>query len=236
VGDVRVLLLVGLGGGVWIDGGLGLALRASVQATDEVEAGGELAVALNLEDDDEVTTAAPEGGAAAGQPGNALGAEGRVRRVHLLASARGFGRFNPGDWSWLAVESGAGAGFTDTGLVYLTVDAGSSLGYEVDLGAGDEEPGGGFLVYGGPLLALSVPIARGAPLETSPAAEDRETDEGRYASTTFWYGASLGLGLASRSALDVGATFEGTILGALSADDEAFLLHVTLGSGASFVP
>jgi hypothetical protein len=229
VGDVRILLLAGLGGGIWVDGGWGLALRASVQAADDVEAGGELAVAFSLETRRDADTAADTGARQPGASANGAPEDAEVRRVRLVASARGFGRFDPGHLSWLAVESGAGVGFTDTGLVYLTVDAGSSLGYEVELGGAGGAPGGGFLFYGGPLLALSVPVARGAPLDGAARGA-------RHAATTFWYGASFGLGLASRSALDVGSTLELTGLWALSSEDEAFLLHLTLGTGASFVP
>lgn len=232
-GDVRILLLVGVGGGIWVDGGFGLALRASVQASDTVEAGGDLTVAFNLETDeqetDEQVTAeepSPEG---AGSPA-ARPAGPAARRPQIVTAFRGFGRFNPGSLSWLALDAGAGVGFSDTGIVWLTADTGALAGHAFDLAVDGADPGGRFVLYGGPLLAVSLPVARGAPLA------ERAEAGARYASATFWYGGSLGFGVTSGSALDVGSTLEATALGALSADDSAALFLLSLGTNAAFVP
>lgn len=248
-GDVRVLLLVGVGGGVWTDPGFGVALRASVQATPDLEAGGDLTVAFNL-----------DGGEESGHP-------------QVIASVRGLTRYNPGSLGWLALDGGVGAGFTDTGSVFLTADTGASFGHAFDLGVGtqdsagegptgegpadrdraDRDRGGQVLVYGGPLLALSIPIRFGTPfgegslLESDHAGTGDETRlDGsspdppppnrplRHPTTTFYYGASAGFGIASGSALDIGSTLELTGLGALSAEDSAVLVQLSLGNGAAF--
>lgn len=230
-GDVRILLLVGVGGGVWVDGGWGLALRASVQASDGVEAGADWSIAFNLESEEAAPPppAPPAAEANAPAPAPAPATDPAVRRPDIVTAFRGFARFNPGDLSWLALDAGAGVGFTDSGMVYLTADTGGLFGHAFDLEVDGADPGGRFLLYGGPLLALSLPLARGAPLDHGASGY-------QYACPTFFYGGSVGLGLTSGSALDVGSTLEATALGALSTDDSAVLFHLTLGTNAAFGP
>ncbi len=230
-GDVRVLLVLGVGGGVFVDGGIGFELRASHQAHRDVEAGGGVGMAFNLE---------------------RRKADDPTRHPRILTFLRGFGRYNPGSLDWLALEFGLGGGFTERGLVYFTLDTTPLVGWHVALSEERGRPQGRFLVYGGPTVAVSVPLRRGTPLCTSlgeasgegsgaasaASADDTACPRGRAEtpSPTFHFGGTLGFGFESASAFNYGNTLEATFLWALSANNDAALLGFSLGSGASFAP
>jgi hypothetical protein len=105
-----------------------------------------------------------------------------------LIAVRGFARFNPSlEHPSAATITGIGFGAGEGGLRYLTLDAAERFSHQGDSAS----------AYGGPQLALSVPIARG-----------RVIAYGKRPATTFYMGAlgggMLGDGEPARGSLEGG--------------------------------
>lgn len=91
------------------------------------------------------------------------------------------------DLPWLAVDMGLGGGWANSGLRYGTVDAGVNFSYTL---------WGWVTPYGGPVVALSVPVQKG-----------RAIDDGVAPETTAYLGYTLGLALGKQDKFTLSAEF-----------------------------
>jgi len=224
-GDVRILLMVGLGGGIWVDSSVGGELRVESQVTEWATVGGGLAGGFNLE----------RGGDEATQ-------DSRARHQHprWLYAARTWGRFNPGALDWLALTAGAGFSGTDAGTVALTLDGSTIFGHPFELS--EKEPWR-LTPYVGPVLALSVPVRQGQPIMKQhvsfglgPDMRTSSRFEPVPYSTTFFVGAQGGLAVDSPGAPAWTGALELLSLAAFSATDSAMLFALAMGQGARVRP
>lgn len=211
-GTTSVTMIVGFGGGVFIDGGYGFELRVTHQVSDKVEIGGGIGLAF-----------AGRSRASRRRAAKKSYAECLKRHVEvshplfpctendpggtpdLLVAARFIGKVTPDpDTDWIAVPFSVGVGIADTGLTYFTVHSGGLF----------SSNNGGLDGYAEPTIALSVPLARGPEIE------------GKRPPTTFWFGASLGgMGNADGKA---GGSGDGTML--FASDGSILLLLTAAGS------
>jgi len=219
MGDMRVIVWAGLGGGIWLDSGVAVGVRGSGQAHEDVEAGGELAFAYNLELD-----AADDRG-----------------HPQLLGFARAFARHNPASLQWMNLDYGLGFALSDHGLFSLTLDSGANFGHPFDFGRGETGPAGRFLLYGGPVAALSVPLVKGDPIAND--SNVRWESAGPHTprpmvlpTPTFFVGATGGVGVESAAAFSMGSSLEGAFLYGQSSTSEVCLFGLSLGNGGGFTP
>jgi hypothetical protein len=221
-GTVRLQVFFGMGGGLWVDDGLGVGVRASRQVHRDVEAGGEAAVAFAF--------------------GRNQASRQEAQLPGVLYYVRGFSRTNPGGLRWLAIDSGLGLVATNRGTVGLTADAGASFGYAFRVGGTRAEPAGRALVYGGPVMALTLPVVRGDPVlktRKSYAGPDQPMTtitEERHLPTTFYFGATLGAGGESAGRFSMGTTLEALMIHGISSQDEATLFGLSLSTGGAGKP
>lgn len=220
-GDVRILLAVGLGGGIWVDGGAFGELRVESQITEWATVGGGLAGGMNLEHRGETP------------------ARQSLNHPRFLYAARTWGRFNPGTLDWLALTAGAGIAGTDTGTVALTLDESTIFGYPIEV----SRDGFRLTPYGGPALALSIPVRQGESIREprfelglGPDMRPGSSSEPVPYSTTFFVGAQGGLAVDGPRASAYTGAIEILSLGAFSATDNAALFSIALGQGARFHP
>ncbi len=216
-----VSLVGGLAGGVFVDEGYGLELRAGYQVSDHLELGAGVGLgrakrtrAERLRRADRDFRECQQRKAEhRGEPREILYDQPCQRQVadhpDWMGAIRGFGRYTPQlDHPWYAASFGVGAGLVDNGLAYLTLDA----GMRVSSGDGTAD------VYVQPVVALSIPMTGGRPIDDSRPR------------TTFYWGASMGmLGFADR---DFGGSFDVTALSGHSTADDAFLMMIS--GGASY--
>jgi len=219
-GDMRILLVAGLGAGVWLDGGFGAELRVESQVNEWATLGGGLSVAHNLDDPD------PEYGHPA-----------------FLFAARTFGRFNPGELDWLALQAGVGITGSDKGTVAFTLDGAPILGVPFELGKSSGQSAWRLTPYAGPVAALSVPLRQGTPITRKQInfgfAPDMHTSSERKLigyTTTYFVGARWGLAVDSPGAPAWTGALEMLMLGAFSSTDSAALFAIATGQGARFRP
>ncbi len=217
----RVLVFVGLGGGVWVNEGLGIGVRASHQVHRDVEVGGQAAVGFPLKRDTERREAANIPGA-----------------LYYLGA---FSRTNPGSVPWLSVDAGLGLVATSRGMVGLTMDSGASFGYGFGVGGNKAERAARVLVYGGPVVALTLPVIPGDPIlktgtvmmSHGPEPEAVSVTEAIRIPTTFFIGLTAGVGAESATGLSMGSTVEASLLYGFSSGDRATLCGLTLGTGGA---
>jgi hypothetical protein len=139
-GAASAMLIVGVGGGVFIDSGWGLELRGAYQVSEHVEVGAGVGFAKNME-----KRARHEKEAAPSAPSE---------RLEHLVAARVFATWFPGeDVDWMCVTTGAGVGAGSTGLRYLTFDLDWTGGY-----TNDARTGAG---YGSVIGSVSIPLEPG---------------------------------------------------------------------------
>jgi hypothetical protein len=222
-GEMRILLVMGVGAGVWLDGGVGGELRIESQVNEWATVGGGVAGALNLD---------REGDARAKET------PGRSSHPRFLYAARTWGRFNPGTLDWIAITSGAGFVGTDLGTVALTFDASPRFGHPFRVGRG---PGGEpfrLTPYGGPAAAVSIPVRQGQPIQKQrislgwgPDMRTTSSYEPVPYSTTFFVGAQGGLAVDSPGTPAWTGALELTMLSAFSASDSAVLFAIAMGQG-----
>jgi hypothetical protein len=191
-GTTTVSLLVGLGGGLWIDSGHGVEVRLAHQLTEHnrigvgvglARASANLAERKRRAEKKEAHCRARRARRHRGREGahpvlpfSLSGACDQVVYQHspdLLVAVRLFGRFSPApeDHRWLSFTYGAGFGATDTGIRYLTFDA----GVRTATSTGDID------VYLNPVIAVSIPLRRGPLIDNKPVK------------TSWWFGPSLGV-------------------------------------------
>lgn len=213
-GDVRILLTVGLGGGIWADGGFGGELRVESQVNEWATVGGGLAGGLNLEHQGDDKSSHPRG----------------------LYALRTWGRFNPGTLDWLALGAGAGLVGTDKGTVALTLDHSTRLGYPFQP---TENAPWRVTPYAGPALAVSIPLRQGDPIQKQvvtlglgPDMYSSVRSEPVPYTTTFFVGGHAGLAFDAPGAP---AAYTGAVellcLYAFSATDTAALFAIATGHG-----
>ena len=220
-GATQVLLILGSGAGLWMDGFSGAELRVSSQVADEAVVGGGLAAGFNMD-------------APGDNPGN---------HARSLLSARALGRHNIAGLDQLAAEWGVGGGFTNTGIVYLTADAGILGGNDFVLSGGD---GTGWRAtpYGGPVFAVSVPLLEGEPIYEQkilvafgPDGESVTTREEKSVETTFYFGATGGMGSLRASKHTAGATAELSLLyGFGTGEEEVVVFGISLAPALTLPP
>ncbi len=229
VGDVRLMVTFGVAGGVFVDGGAGVELRAETQLNDTTALGFGLGGGLNLEHNPPDADDPPDS---------------HNNHPRWLWGLRSWGKFNPGDLDWLALTAGAGFSGTSEGLVALTLDASSVFGYRFAFtDTGDDQGELGFSPYGGPALGLSVPLRAGAPIieqEVTPGlGPDVKTTSSRrevFPSFTSFLGFHLGTALDSKPLPSAVTAFELLYLQAFSQTDDAALFTLALGQGAKWRP
>ncbi len=205
-GQIEVMLVVGLGLGIFIDGGPGVLVRVLGQIDAGVALGGEVGAGFNIDHTDRPN------------PGNHPGA---------LFVARGLGRFNPAGQEVVAVEGGLGLGLTSGGLLALTANTGALVGEGFALGKHGE--GAVLTPYGGPALAVSVPLRQGEPIYEVDLSSSTRIGPPKTVTTTWILGATLGLRLesAGEQGDPLGGSLEGSWLYAWSDGDEAVLLGLS---------
>ena len=100
-GSVSVTLIGALGGGVFLDDSLGMALQIGYQSRADTAVGVNLGVGRRFDERD------------------------KPDRLQWLFPLRVFARWNPSELRpWWAVTFGVGGGYGDSGLSYLTFDGG----------------------------------------------------------------------------------------------------------------
>jgi hypothetical protein len=134
------------------------------------------------------------------------------KRPGTLYFGRAHGIHRPFDW--MQVQVGLGGGYADSGLGYATLDTGATFGYTF---------WNRLRPYGGPVFALSVPVAQGKPL----GGENEELPR-----TTLFAGVTGGVGVRLVDTLE--ASVEGTGLYGFSGYSDATLFSVTGGLRYSF--
>ncbi|UQA56389.1 hypothetical protein [Polyangium aurulentum] len=223
-GDVRLMLVVGVSGGIWVDGGFGGELRVESQVTEWATVGGGLAGGINLEHGGDEAAKGP----------------GRHQHPRWLYAARTWGRFNPGALDWLALTAGAGFSGTDTGTVALTLDGSTLFGHPFHP---SEQAPWRLTPYGGPVVALSIPLLQGQPimkqsvsLGLGPDMATSSRFEPVPYSTTFFVGAQGGLAVDSPGAPAWTGALELLSLIGFSATDSATLVAIAMGQGARVHP
>ncbi len=224
-GDMRILFVVGIGAGLWVDSAFGGELRVESQVNEWATVGGGLGGGLNLEDRGDESK--PD----------------RHNHPRWLYGARTWGRFNPGELDWLAITAGAGLSGTDRGLVALTIDSSTLFGHPFNLeGAPGAEPWR-LTPYGGPAAALSIPLRQGEPimkqkvtLGLGPDIRTSSTFEPAPYQPTFFLGAQGGLAVDSPGAPAWTGAIELLSLVAVSSADSAVLFAITTGQGVRVRP
>jgi hypothetical protein len=217
-GTTTVSLVAGLGGGIFIEDGLGVELRVAHQISDRVELGAGLTVGRISESNSERRHNAHERYLMCKRHKAEhhdqvsfldLGCDEEVPVFpEWLVALRGFARLTPDlDHGFYAATFGVGAGLADSGLRYLTLDAGA----RISSGNGTAD------FYAQPTLALSIPVARG-----------RAIDDGKSPRTTFFWGGSLGTVGNSDGAYQ--GSLDLSFLKGYSAADSAFLMMIS-GAG-----
>jgi len=227
-GDVRVLFVVGLGGGIWVDGGVGGELRVESQVNEWATVGGGLSGALNLDH---------------GESGSEPSRRDRHNHPRWLYGVRTWGRFNPGELDWLALKAGVGFTGTNKGTVALTLDGATLFGGSIEIeGDAGSEP---FLLnpYGGPVVALSVPLRQGEtimkPLVSLGLGPDMRTTsrlEPVEFTPTFYVGALGGLAATAPGAPAWTGALEIISLLGMSSNDAAALFAIATGQGVRVRP
>lgn len=211
-GDVRILLTLGLGGGVWVDGGFGGELRVESQVNEWATVGGGLGGGINLERRGDKST-----------------------HPRWLYALRTWGRFNPGTLDWLALGAGAGLSGTDRGTVALTLDHSTLLGYPLQP---TENAPWRITPYGGPAIALSIPLRQGDPIQKQsvnlglgPDMHSSVSSEPVPYTTTVFVGGHAGLAFDAPGATAYTGAVEILSLMAFSAGDAAALFAIATGNG-----
>jgi hypothetical protein len=198
-GTTSVTFVAGIASGAFVDTGKGFLVRIAHQVDDKVELGIDLAAGWRSGSRTEDQARAEQAYQKCSEHESAprsdmplLFAGCRMADVPAppdwLIAVRGFSRINPSlDHPSVATVTGIGFGAGEGGLRYLTVDAAARFSHQGDTAS----------AYGGPQLALSVPIARGRPIAY-----------GRRPATTFYAGAlgggMLGDGEPARGSLEAG--------------------------------
>jgi len=200
-GTTSVSLVVGIGGGVFVDDGFGFAVRVTNQVSERMELGGDLTFAF----------ANPSTTRKHDQRRRELVAKGGFDAAHggaynaprFLLGAQLIGRYTvDGADDIVSIPFGFGGGLADTKLRFLTAYAGvriASTSGKVD-------------AYGQPLVGISIPVVQGPPIS-----------RGQRPATTYWLGGSIGAVADGDGAL--GASTDLTML----YGDEAVLLFLSQG-------
>jgi len=217
-GDVRMLLVVGVGGGIFTGSGFGGEVRVEGQVTEWAAVGGGLGAGYNRDST----------------------AESRKHhQPQWIYGARGWGRFNPGAVDWVAMTAGTGIAGTNEGTVALTFDGAAMFGGAIDLNAAP--PGQTFrlLPYGGPAAAISIPLRQGNQIENAkfwlglgPDARSGTTYESVDYTTTYFLGMQGGIAADSGRIPAWTGGLELSLLLAFSGQQNATLLSLATGQGA----
>ncbi|HVK69470.1 MAG TPA: hypothetical protein VM694_33665 [Polyangium sp.] len=227
-GDMRVMLVVGLGAGVWLDSGVGAELRVESQVNEWATVGGGLSGALNLEheDADPATAFIP-----------------RHNHPRFLYAARTWGRFNPGELDWFALKAGVGIAGTNKGTVALTLDGAPLFGHSFEVGGEAGSVPWHVSPYGGPVVALSVPLRQGdnimeqkISLGLGPDMHSTSHREPVPFTTTFFVGAQGGLAVDAPGATAWTGALEILSLLAVSDTHAAVLMALATGQGVRVRP
>jgi len=148
--------------------------------------------------------------------GGGFGAAYRVRKAgddesppRLGVAGRVFGRYNPADLDWLRLTLGVGGGAADTGLYYSTMDLGVVLSHTFF---------GWLTPYGGPIVAASIPIAKGDVVA-----------EGLRPPPTGYAGGTAGLAFHLTPQLDLSAEITALHGEALDAHEEGTVMALSGG-------
>lgn len=218
-GDMRILLVVGLGTGVLSNSGIGGEVRFERQINEWATMGGGLGGGFN-----------PDGTS-----------ESRSKRnlPDWMYAFRTWGRFNPASVDWLAMTTGAGISGTNRGTVALTFDGSALFGGPIALN--DALPGEAFrlMPYGGPVAAVSIPLRQGDQIRKQkywlglgPDARTLATSEPIEFTTTYYMGMQAGLVADSGPAPAWTGALELAILAAISGTDSAAIFALATGQGA----
>jgi hypothetical protein len=205
--DVRVLLAVGVGGGLFVDYGLGADLRVTAQTAESNALGANLGAGFNLADRSEL------------EPGHPL-----LSRPRWLWALRGFDRWNPKGLDWQVVESGAGLTGTDRGMVAVTADSALTFGHSFTTGAVR------LPFYGGPSLALSVPLRDGDPIQVARLFSQTDLQD-VVSEPTLYIGGGYGVGAEAASPTSHGGTLEVTSHVGLTESGSALLFSLSGATG-----
>lgn len=227
-GDTRIMLVVGLGAGIWVDGGVGAELRVESQVNEWATVGGGLSGALNLEHHE------PE-------PGSMF------RELHShprwLYGLRTWGRFNPGELDWFALKAGAGIAGTNKGTVALTLDGAPLFGHSFEVGGEAGSAPWHVSPYGGPVVALSIPLRQGENimnqeinLGLGPDVPTTSHLEPVPFTTTFYVGAQGGLAVDAPGAPAWTGALELLTLLGISDTHAAVLMGIATGQGVRVRP
>lgn len=209
VGAVHLQLEVGFGAGILaVDDGIGWALKLRWQALRDFQAGLEVGRAYNHNHE--------LGGDPTDNPG---------RHPHRLNWLRLGSRYHALDD--VTVEGGVGGGFTDFGMTWLTLDTGATGGTRFTL-PGDAGHAG---PYGGPLVAVAIPLAQGVPIRRSkytlggaPKHEVHTQWKDATYNTTVHVGGTFGGAYRTASDPAFGTSLEAGFLFAVSDNDVSVLL------------
>ncbi|HEY3358328.1 MAG TPA: hypothetical protein VGQ83_34085 [Polyangia bacterium] len=134
---------------------------------------------------------------------------------HDLVAGRVFGRYGLDARGHFALDFGLGAGGMDNGLRYTTADLGFLASHTFAQR---------LTIYGGPTVALSMPVQAGDPVE--------DNNELRAQRTTFAYGLTAGVGV--KVIPNLVFSLELLMLDARTQRDEAFIMSGTAGLRVTF--
>jgi hypothetical protein len=218
-GDMRMLLVLGFGGGVFTGSGFGGEVRIEGQVNEWATLGGGLGGGYNRDGTSETRS--------------------KRNLPDWIYGVRGWGRVNPGSVDWLAITAGAGISGTNRGTVALTFDASTLFGHAFELG--DAPSGEAFRLapYGGPAAALSIPLRQGAQIHKrriwlgfGPDVPTSSTPELVEFTTTFYVGAQAGLAADSGRTPAWTGALELTMLSAFGGSEGALVVAFATGQGA----
>lgn len=200
VGDTQLMALVGVGLGIFLDAGYGVVLRATHQADELARLGLEVGLGRPL-----------------GQPEHNPG-----NHPSTLFSMRVLGRLGLSGVDEVAFDAGLGVAATDKRHLALTIDTGALLGEAISLGEGPHSAR--LTPYGGPTLALSIPLFRGEPIYgVDSLTLQRRADHARYIDWTLYVGTTLGVEVESGGRRPFGGSLEGALLYGVGSDEVVIL-------------
>lgn len=219
-GDMRVLVVAGLGTSILSGGGAGLELRFERQVATWATVGGGAGLGYDWE--------ANETSRGKGKP-------------ELIYGFRGWGRFNPAAVEWVALTAATGISGTNQGTVALTFDGSALVGGVIDLNKA--RPGEAFRIspYGGPAGAISIPLRQGTPIQRSkyflgfgPDMRTQPLPEEVAFETTYFFGFQAGAAADSGVRPAWTGALEFLFLGARAGKESASILAISTGQGARF--